>query len=149
MKKWLIFLLLPLLFLTGCMQSVLLSIPRGFTEKEEHFDPEGFQDYTDYCKYIYSEVAPFSNDARYHAVTAGEIPEIRAYFENFAGWMETEDRLNEYDFSPECITEGDYVLIKTKEGQRIGDGRYSKYDDYTVYFFDTGSLTLYYIHTNI
>ena len=25
--------------------------PPGYTAKEERFDPHGFQDYTDYCKY--------------------------------------------------------------------------------------------------
>ena len=62
--------------------------------------------------------------------------------------MKTENRLDEYDFNQTCISAGDYVLIKTKEGEPIGDSYYEKYDNYTLYFFDTESLTLFYIHNN-
>ena len=47
------------------------------------------------------------------------------------------------------ISEGDYVLIETKEGKPIGDSFYGKYDNYSVYFFDTDSCVLYYLHSNI
>lgn len=45
--------------------------------------------------------------------------------------------------------EGDYARIATKEGEKIGDSKYQKYDNYSIYFFDTETLTLYYIHNNI
>ena len=28
-------------------------VPSGYIDKTEHFQEEGVQDYTDYCKYIY------------------------------------------------------------------------------------------------
>ena len=63
--------------------------------------------------------------------------------------MESKDRLKEYDFDVTKITEGDFFRIKTKEGESIGDSKYQKFDNYTLYFFDTETLTLYYIHNNI
>ncbi len=41
------------------------------------------------------------------------------------------------------------MLIETKEGKPIGDSFYGKYDNYSVYFFDTDSCVLYYLHSNI
>ena len=64
--------------------------------------------------------------------------------------MKSESRLDEYDFDTSVINEGDYVKIVTKEGQPInGDSTYGKYDNYSIYFFDIETLTLYYIHNNI
>lgn len=63
-------------------------------------------------------------------------------------WMH-KNRLNEYKFDINTINEGDYVLIKTKEGKEIGNSQYGKYDNYSVYLFDSETLTLYYIHNNI
>ena len=123
--------------------------PSGYTEKEEHYDPNGFQDYTDYCKYQYASVDPFRNDERYHAVTAEETKAIIGYFSNFERWMRSADRYDEYDFDWRCVNEGDYVFIMSKEGRPIGQSYYGKYDNYTVYFFDTESMILYYIHNNI
>ena len=124
-------------------------IPSGYTEKEEHYDPNGFQDYTDYCKYRYASADPFRNDERYHAVTAEETKAIIGYFSDFEGWMRSADRYDEYDFDWRCVNEGDYVFIMSKEGRPIGQSYYGKYDNYTVYFFDTESMILYYIHNNI
>ena len=63
--------------------------------------------------------------------------------------MKLENRMDEYTFDIASVSFGDYVRIETKEGKPIGESRYGKYDDYNVYFFDTDTKTLYYIHTNI
>ena len=63
--------------------------------------------------------------------------------------MKTSNRLNEYDFLNDYISEGDYFYIKTKEGEKIGNSYYGKYDNYTIYFFDTDQNILYYIHSNM
>ena len=144
MKKLKALVFLFLLLLQGCSgPRVEDEIPPGFVQKEEHFDPDGFQDYTDYCKYWYPDAGAFEKDGRWHAVSEEEIEEIRGYFENFRGWMEVEKRLDEYDFDPDCIGAGDYVRIE------IGSTHWSPYDDYTLYFFDAESGILYYIHTKI
>ncbi len=144
---WILFVAACLL--TGCA-AVAVSVPRveqqipaGYLQKEEHFEPNSFQDYTDYCKYWYSDAEPFEQDERWHNVSEEEIGELRGYFENFRGWMEAEKRLDEYDFDSNCIGAGDSVRIE------IGYTPWSRYDDYTVYFFDAESGILYYIHNNI
>jgi hypothetical protein len=135
---------------TGVKTKYYSNFPKGFTEKEEHFDPDGFQDYTDYCKYYYENAEGFEKDSRFTSVSEVGTEAVKGYFDNFRNWMETCDRLSEYDFDPSIITNDDYVRIVTREDERIGrDGRYGKYDDYTVYFFDTGTNTMYYIHNNI
>ena len=124
----------------GCagVSTVERKIPAGYLQKEEHFDPDGFQDYTDYCKYWYPDATPFEQDERWHEVSEEEIEEIRGYFENFRSWMETQGRLDEYDFDPACIGTGDYVRFDKRSMA-----------NYTVFFFDTESGILYYIHSNI
>ena len=149
MKKLKALALLFLLLLQGCSGSgaaiprVEDKIPPGYVRKEEHFDPDGFQDYVDYCKYWYPDGEAFAQDGRWHAVSEEEIEEIRGYFENFRAWMESDRRLDEYDFDPACIGAGDYVRIE------IGSTHWSQYDDYTLYFFDGETGVLYYIHANI
>jgi hypothetical protein len=144
-----VLLLTLLLGMCAGMEAPPFGVPEGYMDKEEHFDKNGFQDYTDYCKYYYDSAEAFESNAFYEPVTDDDIENIRSYFMNFRFWMMGSDRLNEYDFNSFCITSGDYVRIITKEGQPIGDTRYGKFDNYTVYFFDTDTCTLYYIHGNI
>ena len=124
----------------GCagVSTVERKIPAGYLQKEEHFDPDGFQDYTDYCKYWYPDATPFEQDERWHEVSEAELEEIRGYFEDFQKWMETQGRLDKYDFDPACIGMGDYVRFDKRSMA-----------NYTVFFFDTESGILYYIHSNI
>lgn len=124
--------------LTGCTQ--WSDIPKGYTDKAEYFDPDGFQDYTDYCWYEYDR-NPVQEDPRYHIVTESDVEEVQGYFANFRSWMEAGGRLDEYDFDDACISAGDYVRIVT-------NGR-DRYADYDVYFYDAESGVLYYIHSNI
>ncbi|MDO4544073.1 MAG: hypothetical protein Q4C01_05910 [Clostridia bacterium] len=117
------------------------SVPKGYLYSEEHWDPSGFQDYTDYCKYIYASKEEITKNDGYTEVGEADIESIKGYFDNFGDWMKASDRLDEYDFDSGCINAGDYVKIVDKSLQL--------YDNYTVYFFDTDTLTLYYIHSNI
>ena len=136
------------LFLAWHIHTLFEPIPWGYVGKEEHFDPYGWQDYTDYCKYRYWSVIPFQLDARYHIVSEDEITNIIDYFDNFMSWMRASDRLDEYDFDPACINAGDYIHIDTKEGEPIGQRHYGRYECYTLCFFDRETRTLYYIHNN-
>ncbi|MGN0993248.1 MAG: hypothetical protein ACI4PE_04940 [Bacilli bacterium] len=135
--------------ITGCSQSKMVGIPDGYIDKEEYYDQDDFQDYTDYAKYVYDTKDMITSSKEYKKIEQDDIQNIVGYFENFSGWMETVNRLNEFDFDINDINEGDYVKIKTKEGQKIANGKYEKYDNYSVYFFDIEKLTLYYIHNNI
>lgn len=154
MKKSVKFILplLVLVFLGGyAIYFRSSSVLPGYIDKVEFFDEDGFQDYTDYCKYIYDEdgAPKFYKSGKYHFVEKSEIDYLKGYFEHFEMCMESMGRSAEYDFDDKCISEGDYVYIKTKEGMPIGNSYYRKYDDYSVYLFDTESRTLYYIHNNI
>lgn len=134
----------------GCSYFSDKAVLKGYIDKEEHFDKEGFQDYTDYCKYYYEESNNlFLESNIYSVVTEDNIENISSYFTNFESWMDVSDRTDEYDFDDSCISEGDYIYIKTKEWESSGESRYPKFDDYTVYFYDTESATLFYIHSNI
>lgn len=145
-----IFPILLIIFLTGCSHTDFVGIPKGYIEKHEFYDKDGFQDYTDYAKYIYSDNSNFIDSDEYEEVSNNDIGNIKGYFDNFKSWMKAAGRLDEYDFDENIINNGDYVKIKTREGEPIGNGEYKfeKYYDYDVYFFDSENKTLYYIHHN-
>lgn len=152
MKRSVVFLLVCLICgaLAGCSASGFMGrlsfysgFPSGFTAKEEHFDPEGFQDFTHYCKYYYPDDSGFKDNAEFVSVADEGVNSVRGYFNNFRNWMEISKRLGEYDFDDSIITPDDLVRIEKKQGNL------SRYDDYDVYFFDRGTNTLYYIHNNI
>ncbi len=136
---------LCLLLLPGCSSARRLGIPKGYTAKEEHFDRSASQDRTDWCRYSYKDAEPFGKDGRYRKISGAEIEDIRGYYEDFRSWMEIEGRSGEFDFDPGCITEGDWVYIRTREGQ----GPNGKYQDYSVCFFDADTCVLTYIRHNI
>jgi len=113
----------------------------GYYNKEEYWDTNGFQDYTDYCKYYYNENTFFSENTSYKRVSITDIKTLKSYFNNFYNWMNIDNRLNEYDFQTEVISSTDYYYIENKNP--------SNFDSYTIYYYDTESKILYYIHSNI
>lgn len=141
--------------LSGCsildgINDRINGVPSGYTNCEEYFDPDGFQDYTDYAKYYYEDAeSRFNRNGHFKRVEDKDIEEIQSYFDNFSSWMKMEKREKDYDFDKACITAGDYFYLEDKEGTPIGDSQYMKYEDYTVRLFDTETGTLYYIHSNI
>lgn len=128
--------------LAGCRANDINDVPYGYIDKTEYFQEGGFQDYTDYCKYVYDSQAQFVDNKEYKKVEDSDVEGIKSYFENFESWMIELDRANEYDFDEFCIDPGDYVRVITKAED-------NKFVNYTIYFFDVESLTLYYIHNNI
>ena len=134
-----------MIFITGCDKGRYVDIPKGYVKSEEYFDKEGIQDYSDYAKYIYDNEEVIVNDNKYKKIGVDDIENIVSYFDDFYGVVRFDEI---YDFDTSIITEGDYVRIKTKEGEKMGDSTYGKYDNYSVYFFDKETLTLYYIHNN-
>lgn len=123
------------------------AILNGYHDSEEHWDPHGFQDYTDYCKYYYKDKLDkkFSNSFLYKKVEQEDIENITSYFMNFEKWMEIEERMDIYDFDTNIISEGDYFRI---ENERPDDPQW-KFADYTIYLYDIESNVLYYFHSNI
>ena len=117
-------------------------------ESKEFYTSGGFQDYTDYAKYVYTSAAvqDLEDSEYFRLMTAEDVEEILSYIENFEMWVEIigGDLQGNYDFNKGMISEGDFLCIKT------GGGAYSgQFDSYSVYFFDTEVQTLYYFHNNI
>ena len=117
----------------------------GYYKLEEYRTENGFQDYTDYCKYFYTEKddEKFINSKQYHVVENNNIENIASYFDNFKKQMENQNRLSEYDFDISLINSGDYVHIKADKKNDLN------YYSYSIYFYDIEAHILYYIHHNI
>lgn len=150
MKK--VILSIILIIILGCVSFYYIHIKDyaildGYFDKDEYFDPNSFQDYTDYCKYYYKDKndKKFINSSLYRKVEIDDIENITSYFKDFENWMRIEERLDVYDFDTNIISEGDYVRIETKDYENPN----SKFWNYTIYLYDIESNTLYYIHSNI
>lgn len=129
---------------------VIASLPRY--ESSDCYYGEGFQDYTDYCKYYFSKddvVENLEENKYFRQVEVNDIDEVKSYFENFNSWVEYEEFKDSYDFKYECIDTSDYFYIENKDTCEKYEDYPDKYSAYNVYFFDIQTRTLYYIHSNI
>ena len=136
--------------ITSVDDKVIASL--GRYESREYYTSGGFQDFTDYAKYKYDEVN-FEDDKYFAQITIESQAEFMAYLNSFEGWVEVHkesDPENElvmgYDFSTDLITDDDYIYIDDCSAY---DDLYEKFDNYNIYFFDTGTSTLYFFHNNI
>ena len=134
----LVCLLMPVL--AGCEPAQNPNIPKSFCEKEEHFQG-GFLDCIDFCVYSY-HLDEFAHNSRYEVIDEAGAKRVRGYFGNFSTWIQGPIERGEYRFDPACINEGDYVRIETK----CEDPAHETYENYTVYFADRETNTLYYIN---
>ena len=130
--------------------TVIAGLPRY--ESSDCCYGDGFQDYTNYCKYYFSKddiVKSLEENKYFKRVTDGDVVEVKSYFENFSRWVEHEEYKESYDFKYECVDTSDYFYIENKDTcEKYKDYR-DKYDAYNVYFFDTETKTLFFIHSNI
>ena len=134
-------------------KTVIISLGRAMSE--QRYSVSGFGDSTDYGIYTFPGAKP--EDSEYFKpVTAESKNELLGYIDNFENWVNvTREDANDnalvvnYHFSRDDIDESDYLYFYDREGKPIGDGAYSKYDNYNVYFFDSQTTTLYYFHKNI
>lgn len=115
----------------------------------------GFGDSTDFGIYTFPGASPGESEY-FKPVTAESKTELLGYIDEFEQVIDSlrdgdegADLVNNYRFSRDDIDESDYLYIYDREGKPIGDGAYSKYDYYNVYFFDSQTTTLYYFHNNI
>ena len=142
MKK-LIFVLCFCLLLCGCGTGTAKdgNIPKGYTSYQQFYDKEGFMDYTDYCYYSYNSADAVRSNKNYVQLKKGDsdkethFDKVTKAAEDFIGWMRTLDRENELTFALSDITEGDYAYLKD-----------NSYSIITLYFFDTETNTLHYMH---
>lgn len=133
--------LFAVLCLSGCGNEAEKYIIKGYNQSDEYFD-DGFQDYTDYCKYYYDSYydEEYAKDDNYTEITADNIDTVKNYFISFP--YENMSNSDAYDFDVSIVTEGDYYCI-------IDESDYSNNrEDYDVYLYDKESHILYYIHNN-
>lgn len=130
---------------------IIASLPKE--DSADCYYSEGFQDYTDYCKYYYGKqgdmVEKVKNNQYFKAVTNDDIKELNAYFDNFEGWLKYVEYKNKYDFQRNYIDLEDYFYIENKDTCEKYSNYKDKYSAYNVYFFDTQTKTLFFIHNNI
>lgn len=134
-------------------KTVIISLGRAMSV--QRYSVSGFGDSTDYGIYTFPGAKP--EDSEYFKpVTAESKNELLGYIDEFEQVIDSlrdgdegADLVNNYRFSRADIDESDYLYIYDREGKAIGDGVYSKYDSYNVYFFDSQTTTLYYFHNNI
>ena len=138
-------------FLYSHQNSVISSLPDY--ESNEFYTNGGFQDYTDYAKYIYDNITiqDLKSSEYFTITTVDDVEEILLHIDDFEGWVEAcgGELKNNYDFDKTIVTEGDFFYIETKDGDPIGQGTYGKFDNYSVYYFDVDAQILYYFHNNI
>ena len=134
-------------------KTVIASLGRAMSV--QRYSCAGFGDSTDFGIYTFPGASPGENEY-FKPVTAESKTELLGYIDEFEQVIDSlrdgdegADLVNNYRFSRADIDESDYLYIYDREGKPIGDGAYSKYDYYNVYFFDSQTTTLYYFHNNI
>ena len=130
---------------------VLASLPKY--ENSDCYYGEGFQDYTNYCKYYFLKndtiIEKLKGNKYFKPLTPEDVEEVKSYFEDFKGWVKYEEYNDKYDFKSEYVDTSDYFYIENKDNYEKYKNYRDKYSAYNVYFFDAQTKTLYYIHSNI
>lgn len=134
-------------------KTVIASLGRAMSV--QRYSVSGFGDSTDYGIYTFPGAKP--EDSEYFKpVTAESKNELLGYIDEFEQVIDSlrdgdegADLVNNYRFSRDDIDESDYLYISDRDGEAIGEGVYSKYNSYNVYFFDSQTTTLYYFRNNI
>lgn len=137
---------------SGCSKlsfnkSVLSVLPD--CDREETYYSDGFQDYTDFCKYYYSDdkiIEDIKKSFYFNELDDSNMQRVNSFFNDFEGWVAHEDFYDEYDFSTDCINNGDYYSLYIPEHLRESN---ENYYSYSMFYFDCESMILYYIHNNI
>lgn len=145
MKKFYccIIILVLIISLTSCTKSVLRSLPKYYDD--ESYIDDGFQDYTDFCKYYYDDetiINNLENNKFFVKVEEENIDNIKKYFNDFKKQLEFKDWRSNYDFDTNEIKTEDFYYIYFSDAD-------NPLYDYDVYYFDVSEMILYYIHSNI
>lgn len=153
MKKFAALLMLLTLTaaLTGCMLREDPSLEEflpGHVESSLHWQQAAFQDSTDYAELRYeaSADAMFAASELYAPVTEADLEELVPLWKDHAMWIDLVYANTGYDWYTFDIAQADtsdYVSYSTEYDEEMG------LISYDIYFYDTGSHTLYYFHNNI
>lgn len=142
---------LALLLLTGCNRLPVLRRLPDYVSGGLHAC-YALQDSTEYGKYCFGEVT--AQQLRFFGyfrpVTEADLETLRLYVQDFEQWVALCacencdcDLAECYDFSAAFLEAGDYFGLERREprGSFLGD--------YTIYYFDMETQTLYYLRCNI
>lgn len=141
--------------LAGCGNSESpKQVLKGYSDSETYSDGDESSTQQDFSKYTYDKSydSKFSKDENYTKVTSKNKEDITGYFQDFDTWGTTSSFSDHYDFKTDMITEGDYYCIADENVNvsSVGQRKAVKiYHEYSVYYYDTESHTLYYIHNNL
>lgn len=117
--------------------SVIASLPQA--DSSDCYYSNGFQDYTDYCKYYYEKqddiIKEIKNNEYFKPVANADIGELQSYFDNFEGWLKYVDYKDKYDFQRNIIDTKDFFYIENNETYEKYAVYPDKYAAYNVYFF--------------
>lgn len=127
-------------------EQVLSSL--GHYEFHHFYSSGGFQDYTDYAVYTFSD-ADLTDNPYFAPLTQEDQETVAAFLDNFENWIEIirdSDPRNEvvlhYDFDRSILDAGDSFYI-------FEDADYPEFGCYDVWLFDAQTSVLYYFHNNI
>lgn len=130
---------------------VLAALPKA--DSKAFYTSGGFQDFTDYAKYHYHGIdrETLLGTGYFTEMSQQDAEEMQDYLDDFEGWVATVggELQENYDFDRTTVSAGNFLCLKTKEGEPIGTSAYRKFDNYTLYYFDIRSQVLYYFHSNI
>ncbi|MBE7056006.1 MAG: hypothetical protein E7388_01010 [Ruminococcaceae bacterium] len=157
-KKIFIFLVIFIILLSGCYSdgSIIGSLPKY--KNKEFYSDNSVQDFTNFGKYEYEKLndSDFENSEYFTKVAVEDIERIKSYVENFQSVVDSvkqvepeSELVKKFSFNVEIIDENDYFYIKTREGSAHSEGKYGKFDNYSVYFVDLEKNILYYFHCDI
>ncbi len=142
-----------LISLTSCKMShekVIDTLPDYFASFE-YLDPNGFRDYTYYCKYYYKNIDAntFDENEYFKIVSDNDIENILSFINEYERTTSSFTEVQRvYDFNKKIIEAGDFFYIYTMEGEKSGAHTYEKFEHYDVYYFDISEQILYYFHNN-
>lgn len=126
----------------------------GYSNNQSYSDGDESSTKQDFQKYTYDESydSKFSKDNNYTKVTSKNINKIKGFFDDFEKWASLSSFSDKYDFKNSMITEGDYYCIadETVTTDTVGQRKAVKtYRQYSIYYYDTETHTLYYIQNDI
>lgn len=126
---------------------VVSSLP-GYADKV-FYEGSGTKGFTDYGKYFYEETVDLSHNEYFKKVKDSDIRDIEEYINAYMERVKNEYFYKDFDFSKKIIDENDYFFISNNENKESYKIHKNKLDAFDIYFFDTKTDTLYFMHSNI
>ena len=148
-RIWIVLLSLIVL-LSGCfMPSDPVLDSLGEPVESGFWTSGGFQDFTDYAKYRYSNVTSeeLEQNSYFSPVSEEDLSKLQMVVEDFEEWVERSDKeelVEHYDFSVEMISVGDYFYLDDHGYYDPEDENYLSFFEYDLYYFAIETQTLYF-----